>query len=279
MRTVRHPLVMFVMAVLAVIGIGVIAVTAPKSPTIKSLAVMGTGIAGLPGVGADINPSIYEVATPPLGVRYYHTVGTYPQVRGSRPSQYSSANSALKRAVLLDEHAFAVAARKNAYRGKPPAPGLYETPTDRKLTAVSNLVASTLIPTVEEFLMSEPDEGWIAVTVLLSTGRDISPASVLFRNEGLAMLSVAQRVQRSALSRYQCLPRPDNLAKGQLEQAFEPSSGNYRFITLLKSGLSVGFAAGEVGSIGCGRIQVTVPFNVLRPYLSLRGTRLVASFS
>ena len=57
----------------------------------------------------------------------------------------------------------------------------------------------------------------------------------------------------------------------------KPTMSNYRYFALTPQGLAVGFEQDTVASPPCGRVEVTVPYSVLRPYLSRLGATLIAA--
>jgi hypothetical protein len=57
-----------------------------------------------------------------------------------------------------------------------------------------------------------------------------------------------------------------------IPSAYRPTARNYRLFALTPRGLVVGFWQAPA----CNRLQATVPYAALRPYLSRLGARLIA---
>jgi len=65
---------------------------------------------------------------------------------------------------------------------------------------------------------------------------------------------------------------------GDFLRGFRPTIQHYRYFALLPRGVEIGFPVGDVGYPSCGRLHVSMPYQVLRRYLSPLGRELVAGF-
>jgi hypothetical protein len=213
----------------------------------------------------------------PLGVPYYSTRGSFPQVSGGS-APLTATNSALRQIVLSDEEQFAVSARKHAQiPGIPMGPGLglYQMTPQRQLISASSVVVSALVPTLMYYPGGTPNATWLSETVEVPSGKSLS-LSDLFTDPSAALKAIA------TASRTKLLASNSGL-KSQLEYlqkthqvfgGFAPTRGNYQYFALLRSGLAVGFPAYQL--LGPGRTELVIPYTVIRPYLNRLGARMLA---
>jgi hypothetical protein len=254
-------------------------VTARRVSTIliPALAVLAAGVyLGVPPAAADRLHSmrhavarttpltILEEPTPVVRVPRYDTSGTYPQARGA-DLDLRKANAALRKAVLADQRAYAPDARKaarmpNRYRG------VYRTSVDRRLLSASTVVVSALLPATELYPGGSLGKGWLAMTVRVPSGAPVR-ISQLFTDStrGLRVLADEWKAQfrRANPDAWQCV-------RLHLRD-YRPAPSNYRYFALTPRGIAVGFWQEPA----CNRLQATVSYALLRPYLSRLGKQLV----
>jgi hypothetical protein len=229
-----------------------------------------SGFSGQPTVRAARSDSaspltVIKAPTPRFRVPRYDTRGTYPQVRGS-DLDLRKVNAALREAVLADQRQYAPYARKAA-RVANPYRGVYRTSVDRRLISASTVVVSALMPATELYPGGSLGKGWLAVTVRVPSGAPVRITDLFATpSRGLRVLAKAWKAQvrRANPETWPCvrLHLPD----------YRPSASNYRYFALALRGLAVGFWQEEA----CNRLQATVPYPILRPYLSKLGARLIA---
>jgi hypothetical protein len=210
--------------------------------------------------------TVVEARTPPLQVPQFDTSGTYPQVTGVG-IDLRAVNAALRAAVLADQRAYAPYARKEkphvVYRER----GVYRTAVDRRYVSASTVVVSVLMPLTRELFPGQHEgDGWLAMTVRVPSGQPVT-ISDLFTNpgRGLRALAGAWKAKIRRTPRRACL----QIYPGQ----YRPTVANYRAFALTPSGIAVG--SREVAA--CYRLIATVPYPLIRPYLSEFGTALIAS--
>ena len=215
-------------------------------------------IASPPPVSALV---VVRARTPPLRVAHFRTTGTYPQVVGLH-----RVDAGLRRAVLADEHEYA----RYAHREKPKvgyrAEGVYSTAVDRRLLSASTVVVSTLMPAKRELFPGQNGgDDWLGITVRAPSGVRIVLADLFASPQGgLRVLAAAWRARIGRTSAAPCLRA--------YPEAYAARIRNYRASALTPRGVVVGMP--EIGA--CYRLVATVPYRVLRPYLSDLGGALVA---
>jgi hypothetical protein len=244
-----------------------------RRPSAFALALLALGVAcgggshrraGRSGTVSAL--TVVEARTPPLQVPQFDTSGTYPQVTGAG-IDLQAVNAALRAAVLADQRAYAPYARKEkphvVYRER----GVYRTAVDRRYVSASTAVVSVLMPLTRELFPGQHEgDGWLAMTVRVPSGQPVT-ISDLFKNpgRGLRALAGAWKAKIRRTPRRACLriyPRQ-----------YRPTVANYRAFALTPSGIAVG--SREVAA--CYRLIATVPYALIRPYLSEFGTALIAS--
>jgi hypothetical protein len=55
-----------------------------------------------------------------------------------------------------------------------------------------------------------------------------------------------------------------------------PVAENFKYFALVPAGLALGFPNGQIAGLACGRIEVTVPYGQITPYLSSLSRVLVS---
>jgi hypothetical protein len=207
---------------------------------------------------------VYAAKTPRLRVSGYETRGTYPQVRRAG-LDLRAVNAALRAAVLADERAYAPYARRQRAR-VPTERGVYRTAVDRKLVSASSVVVSALLPlTREAFPGQSGGDGWLPATVRVPSGARVT-IDELFTSpgQGLRALAIAWKAAVRKTAAAPCLRI--------YPEAYTATVGHYSAFALTPRGLAVG--SWEIAA--CYRLLATVPYSVLRPYLSRLGLVLVA---
>jgi hypothetical protein len=201
--------------------------------------------------------------TPTFWVPRYDTSGTYLQARG-RGVDLGKVNAALRQAVLFDQREYAPYARKAA-RVANPYRGVYRTSIDRRLLSASTVVVSALMPTTELYPGGSLGKGWVAMTVGVPTGEAVRITD-LFADppQGLRALAMAWKAQMRKTRLWSCIAK--DLTR------YRPTARNYRHFALTPNGLAIGTWQEEA----CNRLQASVPYALLRSYLSNLGRRLVA---
>jgi hypothetical protein len=210
--------------------------------------------------------TVRRIPTPRLNVPLYDTSGAIPQVTSS--VDLRKVNAALRAAVLREQHAYEPGARRSATHTGASCRGIYGLATDRRLLSASTVVVSALLALREFYPCGGEGEGWLSVTLEVPSGRPVTLAE-LFRDaegEGVYALGVAwfRAVAAARDWRLQCVVR--DLVR------YQPSLHGYRYFALTPTGLVLAFWQEPA----CRRMEATVPYAALRPYLSDLGRRLVA---
>jgi hypothetical protein len=223
---------------------------------------------------------VFAVQTPRLQLPNYKTKGSYPHVARSNV-RVQAVNRALDNAVLNAERKYARAARP-ALRRVPDSiqrtqHGVFQTFLTAELISASTVVVSTLMPVLELLPGGNDGATWLSSTVQVPSGVTVEIDDLFTKGAGgLVALARAVRVQVSANNR--CVRRAlvDPIASEDFEKGFHPRVRNYEQFALVPRGLAVGFPNGQVAYPACGRVEATVPYSTLRPYLNDLGARLVA---
>jgi hypothetical protein len=223
--------------------------------------------------------NVREVGLPSLKVPYYSARGSFPQV--SEPDNaLTGVNATLRDAVVADEAAY-IKLSRHEDQGVPTselkaAPGLYETFKDDSLFSASTVVFSALIPTWEIAPAGTGGSDWFSVTALVPSGRGVSLGEVLSDDDSL-FKTLPERAQERTVTGFCGLntPIPQHLLV-QLLEGLPPTGRLYQYFALTPDGLALGFSNGEAAPISCGRVEVLLPYEVVRPYLSVLGKTLVA---
>jgi hypothetical protein len=212
----------------------------------------------------------------------YRTSGTYPQVSGGKV-RLEAVNAALRDAVLRAQRRYAAFVRREYMPSMPELfgpgyrySGTYRTSPRLSLISASTVVVSALIPVLEVLPGGTGGATWLSVTVRVPSGAPVGIRG-LFSQPARGLRALAAAVRRKVLATNSCI-RASNRGPGRAINArgFAPTPRNYRYFSLTAKGFAVGFPIDQVGGSSCGRVQTTVPYAVVRPYLSALGRRLVA---
>jgi hypothetical protein len=225
------------------------------------------GPASVTGPSGDtVALSVVRAPTPRLEVPRYDTSGTYPQVRNGT-LDLGAVNRSLRAAVLADQRAYAPHARREKAQAPPSGlatryRGVYRTGVARRLVSASTVVVSALIPLTAELFPGESGgDGWLGVTVRVPSGERVA-ISGLFSRPAEALRVLRNHLRGPAIATCIRLHPSD----------FRPTLANYRQFALTPRGLAIGFREDDA----CYRLVATVRYEILRPYLSRLGAKLVA---
>jgi hypothetical protein len=211
--------------------------------------------------------TVVEVKTPPLGVAGIVTGGTYPQVTGST-ADLRAVNAALQDAILTSQRAYGPYARRERKTLDPDYPaGSYRTTVDRGLISASSVVVSVLLPVRIELYQGQPGTpGWLAKTVPVPSGKEVRITD-LFNDpdRGLRVLARAWKARVRRGWRAACVNAPE------IADEYAQTARNYGVFALTPSGLAVG-----ANNYECHGLFATVPYRIVRPYLSKLGVKLIA---
>lgn len=206
---------------------------------------------------------VTEAKTPRIGLPCVDTSGVYPRVsRVGVP--LVAVNAAIRRAVLDDEHAFF------DFRGCPPANvphSIYETTPDPRWTSASSIVVSALIPKTTLYDAGNEGGSWLSVTVRVADSHRVT-LTELFREPARGLRALAAMVRERLSAPTACDPQ---------DARFALFVDKYKYFALTVRGLAIGFPQADGVAIpSCGRIEVTIPYVLVKPYLSTLGRELVA---
>jgi hypothetical protein len=223
--------------------------------------------------------TIQRVTTPKLPVPHYRTSGKYPQIRGPNTS-LGNVNRALRQAILDEQRRYALDARKQV-ASMPESLlrryyGIFATSPRSGLMSASTVVASALIPTLELYPGGNDGSVWISVTVLVPSGARVE-LSDLFAHPARGLRALALGV-KTALLKDKCVMQSFRAPIGSeyYQRGLAPLASNYRHFAMTSRGLVIGFPITQVAGPPCGRVEATVSYSALRPYLSALGMKLVA---
>jgi hypothetical protein len=225
---------------------------------------------------------VAQARTPPLRLPNYRTSGTYPRVSGGQV-ELGAVNAAIRRAVLGVQHRYAAFVRREYISSMPQLfrrgyrySGTYRTSPRLSLISASTVVVSALVPVREVLPGGTGGATWLSVTVRVPSGAQVGLRR-LFAQPDRGLRALASAARRTVLATNRCV-RASNRGPGRAINArgFAPTPRNYRYFALTAQGFAVGFPIDQVGASSCGSVQATVPYGVLRPYLSALGQRLVA---
>jgi hypothetical protein len=215
------------------------------------------------GAAAASALAVVVARTPPLRVPRYDTSGTYPQVRGGG-IDLRAVNAGLREAVLADQRDYAPYARREKPRVQYPEHGRYRTVVDRRLMSASTVVVSALMPATREVFPGQSGgDGWLGMTVRVPSGARVTITDLFrSRDRGLHVLAAAWKAR---------IPRTRGRSCADVYlDVYTPTARNYEAFALTPTGLAVGTP--EVAA--CYRLVATVPYRILRPYLSRLGRTL-----
>jgi hypothetical protein len=240
-------------------------------------------------LGAEAGPRaamplvVHQARTPRFQVRHYITQGTYPRVAGGGGLDLRAVNAALRDAVVSDQRAYAVLAR-GAVRGIPQhqngPDGLYQTGVGHWFISASSVVVSGLLPDLELFPGGNDGSGWIPFTVLVPSGKRVTQLQLIAhgRHGVRAFTSAVLRYGKLHGERHTCSGVGYRLAAredGEFLALFARDRLGQSVIALVPGGVIVG-TPNYVIPPACGRIELTVPYRVMWPYLSSLARKLIA---
>jgi CARDB len=192
---------------------------------------------------------IVEAPTPsPRPVRD-RTRGTYPQVEGKNIDLWA-VNAALRKAFIPT---------------KTRAKERYSTSFDPRLASASTVVVSALLTAWSQTDPYRASHAWLSATLRVPSGEPVT-ISELFADPSRGLRALGNSWRKKLRRGWQgCVARDyvDNYA---------PGATFFREFALTPSGL----AAGVNIDGACTGLIATVPYGVLRPYLSKFGTTLIA---
>ncbi|MGA2037610.1 MAG: hypothetical protein ABSH04_08525 [Acidimicrobiales bacterium] len=182
--------------------------------------------------------------------------------------------------MLADEQSYAAMAVSEEARVAyvPEAgPGVYALTPRSDLMSASSTVVSALIPALRLFPGGNDGEGWLSTTIDVSSGKSIQILD-LFEAPAAALRAIGTSAHAFVMAGNSCV-RGEDLYLEQTRQpvpGFSPTGANYRYLALTRAGLAVGFPNGQLASPSCGRVEVTIPYKVIAPYLNKVGKSLVS---
>jgi hypothetical protein len=120
------------------------------------------------------------------------------------------------------------------------------------------------MPAIERGPGASLGKGWVAMTVRVPTGAAVRITDLFADpSHGLRVLATAWKAQMRQTKLWGCI------AKDLIR--YRPTAQNYRYFALTPNGVAVRSWQEE----RCNRTQATVPYTLLRPYLSSLGKQLV----
>jgi hypothetical protein len=125
-----------------------------------------------------------------------------------------------------------------------------------------------LLPAIKLYPCGTEGRTWVATTVRVSSAARVSITDLFV--QPAPALRVLERAWKTQIRRSQ--PRMWQCAKAS-SATFPPTAHNYRYFALTPRGLALGLGQ---GAPTCDRVQGTVPYPILRPYLSRLGATLIA---
>jgi hypothetical protein len=224
--------------------------------------------------GGLVSLVVHEVRTPRFQVRHYATQGTYPRVADER-LDLRAVNLALRATVIDDQRRYARLAGRRV-KGIPlhqNGPyGLYQTGIGHWFIAASSAVVSGLLPDLELFPGGNDGAGWIPFTIRVPSGKPVTQLQLIAHGRR------GVRAFTSAVLRYGKNQSGQNTCSGaayRLVASRDPTfSALYprdqlgdTVIALVPGGVIVG-TPNYVIPPACGRIELVIPYRVIRPYLS-----------
>jgi hypothetical protein len=158
-----------------------------------------------------------------------------------------------------------------------PGPNLSNSRLEPHLISASTIVVSALIPTLELFPGGNDGQGFLSLTVRVPSG---SPVAIgdLFEQHSHGLRVLAEAFRKRVVATNSCVARDlRSPVAGDLDsRGFAPTASNYRHFALTSRGVAVGFPLGQIAAPVCNSVEATVPYSVLRPYLSELGKELIA---
>ncbi len=207
---------------------------------------------------------VVPASTPRFRVPRFDTTGTFPQVRGGN-DYLLAVNAALRNAVLTDQRAFEPYARREEPGINPRYRGLYHTAINRSLLSASTVVISALLPATRELFPGQNGgDDWLGITVRVPSGTRVRITDLFAdANRGLRALATEWKARIKRSGGGPCLRVYADM--------YTPTVAHYKNFALTPRGIAVGTE--EVAA--CYRLVATVPYRVMRPYLSKLGATLI----
>jgi hypothetical protein len=214
-----------------------------------------------------------DARVPPILNSQVRTRGRFPTVAAGQDDAMQL-NRQLRLAVISDEHVFLAAVHR--WHASPLTSfGLYQLSPVRHLLSASSRVIGILIPRRAIRPGANDPDTWFALTLDAQTGRRVRIAGLFQRpNSGLRIFASATRAALKNGNR--CVR--NSLASGdsRFKHSLAPTPENYSHFTLLSQGIAVGFGAGDVAGLVCGRVVVIIPYAKLWHALSTYGKHLAS---
>lgn len=222
--------------------------------------------------------SLQLVPDPPTGPDVT-TVGDYIQLTGA--PDLAAVNTGLRGLITGSEQNLMTAIGEH---DSSPPPGV--GPGDfgsqpyqgQAQVSASSDVASALIPVTSVLPGGNDGEIWASGTYLVPSGAPVSLQS-LFATPSQGMAEMARLARTAFTARYPCVAQDASAFGGgdPYEPDWAPTAANYRYWSMTPAGLSIGFVNGVVADEACGRMEVTLTWSQLHPWLSASALQLIAA--
>jgi len=201
---------------------------------------------------------------------HQRVAGSYIQVAG-RGLRLPAVNAALRAAAISDERQDCRAFERRAL----PAHVFftYQASLNRRFISASSVVISALIPVSAPPPAGNEGAYWYGVTVDVSNGRFVH-ISDLFKSVRPALNALALAARRELTAGNPCV-RGSLAISPDYAYGFAPTVMNYQDFALLPTGIAIGFSNDQVTAPACGRVEVTVPYRVIRPFTGTLGIKLM----
>jgi hypothetical protein len=269
---------------------------------VVSLLVMGTAF--LAGSGAtssastpsrlDLPPSsatpveVVRIPTPPLPVPEYRysTSGTYPQLTGA--GSLESANQGLTDALVAYQRNYVHQIYEtygHHYKGfiLGPSRGVFDTyshyssPAQREHLSASTGVASALIPVEQLYPGGNDGSTWMGLTVRVPSGSQVNLRDLFSRpKEAVPAIGRLARTRLAHTNKAVYGGLNSKMDRQFLVRSFAPRVKRGAQWALTPTGFAIGYPQGLVACVPCSRIDTTIPYWRLDPYLSASGRQLIA---
>ncbi len=253
---------------------------------LMSMTVMSCGLSSSNSVLPNHSPSstslapvssltVTEGTLPNIDLTGYSTLGGFPILEGSDPS-VMRANKLIYQLIVNSENQF----KQNALAQPLPPPtslaGIYQTGVEPGFISATTVTVSVLISLTARLVGGNDGDGWLSITIEMATGQIVGISSI-FSNPETGLKVLAKAVQDSVLRNNACIRNATSAKDGFGSIAlrgFASQVDNYKDFALTNTGLAVGFPNGQVGPDGCGKIETTVPYSLLKGYFSPLGNLL-----
>ena len=222
---------------------------------------------------------IATVETPQIRIHRMYASGRYIQVP---ERSFRAVNAALRSAVLDDERRFVGSdpLRVKDLADRPPRPPgwgfVYRLVPSPRLTSASTEVVSALIPALTLFPGGNDGETWFSVTLRVRKATPIGIADLFADpSRGLKALAAAARKRLIATDPAVRNALSDPKLGASFARGLLPRPENYQHFALTDDGLILGFDNSQVTWPAAGRRETTVPYSVIRLFLSPIGQELI----